>query len=234
MNEVQENYQTSTKSAKNPKVKEIKNLPAKNLSSERKPSGTEKRNSSTVENNTRYEGLLDENQDTQYPFFTEKAFMDMALGKIPDFESLYEILSGIKVSKDVPLSAIQFLPALRQFTITDRTEIENFIKNPETNHVLVQNDQIKIVLIRWQPGDESKIHGHADGGCVFKVLHGKIVEKRFSSGRTQRLLAEGTYQKDNIAYIDDIIGLHSVGNPYSSPAITLHMYTPGNYKLKKR
>ena len=178
--------------------------------------------------------LLDADQDNRYPFFTEKAFLDMALGKIPDFEPIYQGLSDILAPADAALSAIQFLPVLRQFTFTDSKEINNFLKNPETNHVLVQNDQIKIVLIRWQPGAESSIHGHAVGGCVFKVLYGKIVEKRYSVDGQQKLLAESTYQKDNIAYIDDTMGLHSVGNPFSTPAISLHMYTPGHYKPNKK
>ena len=178
--------------------------------------------------------LLAYGKKAQFPFFTEKAFMDMSLGRIPDFESLYHSLSEIQVNEDIPLSAIQFLPALRSFTVDNEVEIKNFINNPETNHVLVQNDLIKIVLIRWNPGDECNIHGHAERGCVFKVLEGKIVEKRFSADDEQRQLAQGTYEKDNIAYIDDIMGLHCVGNPFSKPAITLHMYTPGNYKPKKK
>ena len=178
--------------------------------------------------------LLANGENAQFPFFTEKAFMDMSLGRIPDFESLYHSLSEIQINEDIPLSAIQFLPALRSFNIDNAKEIKNFIKNPETNHVLVQNDLIKIVLIRWNPGDECNIHGHAERGCVFKVLEGKIVEKRFSANVEQRQLAQGTYEKDNIAYIDDIMGLHCVGNPFSEPAITLHMYTPGNYKPKKK
>ena len=180
-----------------------------------------------------FKDLLEEDKKAQYPFFTEKAFMDMSMGRIPDFESLYHNLSEMIVPNGVPLSAIQFLPILRSFTINDKTEIEDFIKNPQTNHVIVQNDLIKIVLIRWEPGDECNIHGHAERGCVFKVLEGKIVEKRFSTDNDQKQLAQGTYEKDNIAYIDDLMGLHCVGNPFSEPAITLHMYTPGNYKPKK-
>ena len=178
--------------------------------------------------------LLENGENDQFPFFTEKAFMDMSLGKIPDFESLYHSLSEIPINDIAPLSAIQFLPALRKFNIDQVEEIKNFIDNPETNHVLVQNDLIKIVLIRWNPGDECNIHGHAERGCVFKVLVGKIVEKRFSADEEQIQLAQGTYKKDNIAYIDDLMGLHCVGNPFSEPAITLHMYTPGNYKPKKK
>jgi predicted metal-dependent enzyme (double-stranded beta helix superfamily) len=186
-------------------------------------------------NKTRtFKNLLKEGQNAHYPFFTEKAFMDMSMGRIPDFESLYHSLSKILVAEGAPLSAIQFLPALRTFTIENKTEIKNFISNPETNHVIVQNDLIKIVLIRWEPGFECNIHGHAEKGCVFKVLKGKVVEKRFSADNTKRVLAQGTYKKDTIAYIDDLMGLHCVGNPFTEPAITLHMYTPGNYKPRKK
>ena len=188
----------------------------------------------TVEKVKTFGDVLEEGQNARYPFFTEKAFLDMSVGRIPDFESLYHNLSEIPVSESVALSAIQFLPALRAFTLTDEKEIKSFINNPETNHVIVQNDLIKIVLIRWNPGDECNIHGHAERGCVFKVLQGKIVEKRFSADDEQRQLAQGTYEKDSIAYIDDLMGFHCVGNPFTEPAITLHMYTPGNYKPSKK
>ena len=91
-----------------------------------------------------------------------------------------------------------------------------------------------MVLIRWEPGASCNVHGHAVGGCIFKVLHGKISEKRYSAGDKKELISENTCYKDNIAYIDDLIGLHSVENPYDSPAITLHLYTPGNYMVKKQ
>lgn len=197
------------------------------------PTGHNKPEQNTNKSRT-FKDLLEESRNSQYPFFTEKAFLDMSMGRIPDFESLYHNISEMPVSEDTPLSAIQFLPVLSAFTLNDNTEIRNFINNPETNHVIVQNDLIKVVLIRWNPGDECNIHGHAEKGCVFKVLKGKIQEKRFSADGYQRQLAQGTYEKDNIAYIDDLLGLHSVGNPYSEPAITLHIYTPGNYKPKKK
>lgn len=164
------------------------------------------------------------------PYFTDKALVDMALNKIPDFESLIYELTEIIGSVGNQIGALDFLPVLRKFSLTDPVELYNFIKNPETNHVIIKNEHLKMVLIRWEPGDISKIHGHAIGGCVFKVLHGKIVEKRFSVENKYKLLSESTYHKDHISYIDDIMGLHCVGNPYSNPAVTLHMYTPGDYK----
>ena len=173
---------------------------------------------------------LNDHELSKPPYFTDKALVDMALNKIPDFESMIFELTKIIGSAGDQLAALDFLSVMRKFSLTDQIELNNFIKNPETNHVIIKNKYLKMVLIRWEPGDISKIHGHAIGGCVFKVLHGKIVEKRFSVENKNKLLSEGTYHKDHISYIDDIMGLHCVGNPYSKPAVTLHMYTPGDYK----
>ena len=74
------------------------------------------------------------------------------------------------------------------------------------------------------------IHGHPAGGCVFKVLQGTIEEKRYTSTINPELIAISKYQKGNMAYIDDQMAYHAVGNPFSTSAISLHVYTPG---LKK-
>ena len=70
-------------------------------------------------------------------------------------------------------------------------------------------------------------------GGLIKVMHGEIEEKRYTANSQQRLLSKSTYLADHIAYIDDVMGLHSVGNNQNSPALTLHISTPGNYKAKK-
>jgi len=172
------------------------------------------------------------NGQVYHPFFTNQAFTDMSMDLIPNFEKLYESYLDLEQEPEKLLPAINFLPALRDFSLT-KEDIEGLLNNAEPKHILVQNDAIKIMLIRWQPGDLSDIHGHAIGGGLIKVLHGEIEEKRFTADSEQRLLAKSTYLPDHICYIDDVMGLHSVGNNLDSPALTLHVYTPGNYQVKK-
>ena len=57
---------------------------------------------------------------------------------------------------------------------------------------------------------------------------------RYSTVDKRELISENSCYKDNIAYIDDLIGSHSVENPNDSTAITLHLYTLENYKMKKQ
>ena len=172
-----------------------------------------------------------ENQ-MRHPFFMDQAFADMTSGLIPDFAQLYNSYLEIESDTGKLLPTFNFLTALRDFSLTKK-EIESLLNNPEPKHILVQNDQVKIILIRWQPGELSDIHGHAIGGGLIKVMHGEIEEKRYTANSQQRLLSKSTYLADHIAYIDDVMGLHSVGNNQNSPALTLHISTPGNYKAKK-
>ena len=145
----------------------------------------------------------------------------------PHLEKLCQDLSRTVVHTPGPASAIHFLPLLRQFTLSDRREIENFLRVPEAKHVLVKNEMLKVVLIRWAPFEQCHLHGHAIGGCAFKVLCGQVEEERYSTENRQELLSKSAYYAGHIAYIDDIMGLHTVRNPRQEPAITLHAYTPG-------
>lgn len=157
----------------------------------------------------------------------EKAKSHMDLGLIPDMQTLCEDIYLTKYLQTDPPSALNFVPVMRDFEISDDRELIGFHNNPENNYVLVQNEYVKIVLIRWEPGAVSSIHGHASGGCVVKVLQGRILENRYTTDGENRLLSSGTYYKDNIVYIDDNLGYHSVGNPFREAAISLHVYTPG-------
>jgi cysteine dioxygenase len=86
---------------------------------------------------------------------------------------------------------------------------------------------MKIVLIHWKPGEVTDIHGHPRDGCVFKVLHGRIEELRYSTERKKNLIAKSEYHTGSLAYIDDSLGYHSVINYSEESAISIHVYTPG-------
>jgi len=158
---------------------------------------------------------------------TSKALYQMAAGEIPDLWSVCLDLYSTFLAKNAPFTAMQFIPVLKSLTSIEALENERFLKNPETNHVLIQNKWLKVVLIHWKPGKYSNIHGHPAGGCVFKVLQGKIEEKRYTTDTNPELIAVSRYEKGSMAYIDDQMAYHAVGNPFNTSAISLHVYTPG-------
>lgn len=161
----------------------------------------------------------------KFPIMEEEALSQMAKGTIPDLRKLcldlWESLHHVKA----PYSALQFIPILKKFDLTDEKEIDRFLQNPKTNHVLVDNGILKVVLIHWKPGKKSSIHGHPRGGCVFKVLQGSLEEQRFSANEEQRFLGVTTLLKDGMGYIDDQMAYHAIGNPNGKSALSIHVYT---------
>jgi cysteine dioxygenase len=87
---------------------------------------------------------------------------------------------------------------------------------------------LKVVLIKWSGHESSNLHGHKKGGCIFKVLHGKVKEERYPNLTHKKLLSKCTYHPGNVAYIDDRMGLHIVKNPSAKVAMSIHLYTPGS------
>ena len=89
--------------------------------------------------------------------------------------------------------------------------------------VLLHNELMKLTLIKWLPGKESSIHGHPDGGCIFKVLSGMLTEERFDE--QYNLRSESLLFNQAINYIDDKIGFHRVRNGGGEIAYSVHFYT---------
>ncbi len=158
---------------------------------------------------------------------TPKTQIELMLGSIPDISEVCRDLFNTFAHNQAPYTALQFSRVLQNFELTDPIQILRFMNNQETNHVLIHNDLLKVVLIHWKPGKISSIHGHPAGGCVFKVLQGSVEELRYTSDDSPKLLARSTYQAGAMAYIDDDMAYHAVGNPFDESAISIHAYTPG-------
>ena len=122
-------------------------------------------------------------------------------------------------------SAIGCIPMLRSLPYSVLYEISRLGHDLETSHVIADNDILKVVLIPWQCGKISSIHGHPNGGGVFKVLQGSLEEMRYTSDSSPQLLSTSIYHMGGMAYIDDSLGQHAVGNPFKTPALSLHVYT---------
>lgn len=158
---------------------------------------------------------------------TKDALVEMDYYTIPDLSKVCLDLYQTFFEKESTNTATNFIPVLKEMENISPTALDIFELNQQTNHVLVENGLLKVVLIHWTPGQVSNIHGHAAGGCVFKVLKGSVEELRYTSDESPQLLASSTFHKGGMAYIDDRMGFHAVSNPFNSSAVTLHVYTPG-------
>jgi predicted metal-dependent enzyme (double-stranded beta helix superfamily) len=156
---------------------------------------------------------------------TASAYSQMVMGHIPELSEICQELSNTAIRNGRTTNALQFVPVIKEMMTIEQLALAKFIKNPQTNHVLIENDFLKIVLIHWLPGKISSIHGHPKGGGIFKVISGSIEELRYTSDPIPKLLSASTFHKDAVGYIDDQLGYHAVGNPHTESAISLHVYT---------
>ena len=156
-------------------------------------------------------------------------FYQMAEGKLPDLREFCLTLTESMNGAGAPTSAKEFVSELDALPGLDENTIKDLLKNPETRHVLVSGERLEIVLNLWKPGKASNIHGHSSGGCLFKLLYGKAEEVRYTPQSSKKLLGFASYRSGDMAYIDDGIAYHQVGNPYGRPAVSIHIYLKKSY-----
>ncbi len=158
-------------------------------------------------------------------WITEEAALKIALGQMPDLRSFCLSLYNIFGKSDKVPSVLHSVPVLQRLEERPIGDWKAFAKIEGHKQVLIDNKVMKAILISWPKSKTSDIHGHPQGGCVFKVLRGSLREFRYTPDELQKLLAVSNYRKGGIGFINDEIGYHAVGNPFEIPAVSIHVYT---------
>ena len=76
-------------------------------------------------------------------------------------------------------------------------------------------------LLTWLPDQQTDLHDHGDATAAFTVVSGSLTEVRVADGRrVHRTLTRG-----QVSWVP-AGAVHDVGNWGSSPAISVHAYSP--------
>ena len=102
---------------------------------------------------------------------------------------------------------------------------ENYIKK-----LVFRNEDYELFVVSWMPGKGSTIHDHSKNGCLFKILRGELIEERYSN--EIKLENSTLFNGNNIGYIENEEGLHRMLNKTDKIVVSLHLYSPPNYKIK--
>jgi len=98
--------------------------------------------------------------------------------------------------------------------------------------IIYQDDMIDVVLILWEPNKESGIHDHPKNGCLLKILDGELIEELYSKEKHIKHIETKEWIKNDCSYIEGDDILHSIKNENKKASISLHIYSPPNYKTK--
>ena len=105
--------------------------------------------------------------------------------------------------------------------------------NVDGNYVkvrLLTADWFDAYIIFWGPKALSKIHDHAENGCVYKIIKGSLEEKTFFHinllERSRKILGLG-----DVGEINNDVGYHSMKNLLDTVSVSIHFYSPPNYVM---
>ena len=119
---------------------------------------------------------------------------------------------------------------LKMYSGLEWKQYINFSNQNYQRELMYRDLDFEIYTISWPSIVESKIHNHANYGCLMKVMQGKIDEKLYTP--TLDLKKTNKLKTNQISYIDDSIGYHSISNPYTNNAVSLHIYSPPLHKTE--
>lgn len=93
---------------------------------------------------------------------------------------------------------------------------------------IFNNDIFDIFIIIWNYNQGTKIHDHAFNGCYLKVLKGSIEEQIYDNNL--KPIKNNVLQINDIGFMKNDIGYHTIKNKHNDVAVSLHVYNPSGYK----
>lgn len=96
-------------------------------------------------------------------------------------------------------------------------------------NLVFKTDLFEMLVLTWLPQQRTPIHDHNGQRCWMVVQSGKLTFKNFKplDAKNPKLEVVGSvelHQAGESVYIDDGIGIHSIANCTTRPAISVHLY----------
>lgn len=123
-------------------------------------------------------------------------------------------------------------PLLANYTNSDWKNYCTYCNNKYKRNLVRKDDYIEMLVICWEKGQQSGIHDHPESGCLMKLLDGNIQENVYEcvDGKI-KCIESNTLVKSDIAYKQGKQGLHDIINSDIEKSVSLHIYSPPNYKF---
>ena len=124
-----------------------------------------------------------------------------------------------------------FVDILSDYNGVDWQKYISFKEESYSKNLIYKNDKFDMYLVCWKSDDKTPLHDHSKNGCVFKVLQGKINEYLYCPDSLKKQ-CKNEFSKNNTSYIDNENHYHVMHNESNEITISLHIYSPPNYKIK--
>lgn len=163
----------------------------------------------------------------------QKASLDISLQQL--IEKLHILFSEDHVNTD----EVQHVMESYQSKYSEWKKYANFDPHRYTRNLVdTGNGKFNLILLCWSEGHGSGIHDHADSHCWMKIVDGALSENLYDWPGQENATSQSEikkmaprkvteYYKNQVAYINDSIGLHRIeNNSHTKRACSLHLYSP--------
>jgi len=137
--------------------------------------------------------------------------------------SLEELCNIIKETSDFAKVGL----LLEKYNGNDWQKYININLNKYSKYKFYANDTFEVFIITWSDKQIAPIHDHSYNGCWLKVLKGELEEKRYD--QNFNLKKTNILKIDEISFMKNNIGYHSILNEKDDFAVTIHIYNPPNH-----
>jgi len=94
-----------------------------------------------------------------------------------------------------------------------------------TRNCIVRESDYELILLCWEPGQETPIHCHGGEECWVYVLDGQLEESHFQFDGDNIIFEDLSKLKSGEkSFMDDEIGYHKLVNNTNKRAMSLHLY----------
>jgi cysteine dioxygenase len=112
-------------------------------------------------------------------------------------------------------------------------DYKNFVKESDLcyqRQKIYTDNNVDMFIITWNKNQLTPIHNHADNGCFLKVLDGCLKESIYD--KDLNINKESILYKNDISFMSNNIGLHTIDNISDNISVSLHLYSPSNFVTK--
>jgi len=98
--------------------------------------------------------------------------------------------------------------------------------NGYTRNCIERTSDYELLLLCWQPGDETPIHGHNEQRCWVRQVEGMLTEVRYHEDDQGDMIEDNqmVLTPGRLSFMQDEMGYHALKNNTDERAMTLHLY----------
>nr|WP_321231837.1 cysteine dioxygenase family protein [uncultured Psychroserpens sp.] len=112
------------------------------------------------------------------------------------------------------------------FSSINFTPYESWSKKRYTRNCMYKDTDFELILLCWDQGQETAIHGHDGEDCWVYLLEGMLEEVYYTVDNDSYLREERSEKilPNKFSFMNDKIGFHKLKNTFRGKSISLHLY----------